>query len=146
MLKIRRRTNVNYYLSHKYYPSRPMMINYPQIYYPYRPSNYWSVNYDRPELPGVDPTIFNESAIAFQGLMREASKIINKVADSKKFATDLMAAAQQSNQSKVNQLIDTTGVNATINTSFNPDGLKITLTTDVHGSDCCQLTMVLRWR
>lgn len=138
--------NIYYYNQSSYplpaYPAhayQPVPHHYYQHHHPY-------INRPKVEYPPVDTTLFNESAVAFQLLMREADKIINKIVSSNKFATELMTAAQMSNKEKVNQLIQSTGVSNKVKTSFNPDALRLYLTADAKDSECCQLTMILRWR
>ncbi|MFS0863696.1 hypothetical protein [Fredinandcohnia sp. 179-A 10B2 NHS] len=98
------------------------------------------------KLPETDPTLFNESAISMQGLMKDASHILNHLATSKPFAKKVMAAAQASNLNEVNKLLKSTGIKSEVNTSFNPDGINLKLSSKVGSTDCCQLTIALRWR
>ncbi|MBM6619807.1 hypothetical protein [Bacillus suaedaesalsae] len=104
----------------------------------------FSVNTIR-EYPDVDSTKFSESATTFRGLMKDASKVLDRLADSKAFAHDVMSAAQLSNTIKVEQLIESTGLNSKVTPTFNPDGLTMVFHDQVEETDCCKLTMTLRW-
>ncbi|WP_156317738.1 hypothetical protein [Bacillus sp. CHD6a] len=95
--------------------------------------------------PEVDPTVFTESAESMQQLMKEASIILQKLSDSKEFATEVMAAAQEGNKEKVSQLLLSTGVHSGVKVDFNPDGINLNMTSDTEGNDCCHLTISLRW-
>ncbi|WP_449537415.1 hypothetical protein [Ferdinandcohnia sp. Marseille-Q9671] len=106
-------------------------------YYPYQ---------DHRKLPGVDPTLFNESAIQMRSLMRDASLVLAKLADSKPFAQQVMAAAQESNDQEVERLLKSTGIKAHVDTSFNPDGINLKLTSMIGNEECCHLLITLRWR
>jgi hypothetical protein len=98
------------------------------------------------QYPPVDITLFNKSAIAMQKLMKEASIVLNKIASSKNFAYKLMSAAQESKLKEVERLIQSTGVHSKVETSYTPDGINLKLSSQVEGSDCCHLTIALRWR
>lgn len=97
------------------------------------------------ELPDVDPTKFTESASTFRGLMKDASKVLNRLADSKAFAHDVMSAAQLSNAIKVEELIESTGIDSKVTPTYNPDGLTMVFHEQVEKTDCCKLTLTLRW-
>ncbi|MEH7237252.1 hypothetical protein [Bacillus sp. JJ1562] len=106
-------------------------------YYPYT---------DYRKLPDVDPTLFKESAEEMRILMKDASLILAKLADSKDFAKKVMAAAQASNDKEVDRLLKTTGIQSKVKATFNPDGLNLKLEASVAGSKSSQLTIALRWR
>jgi hypothetical protein len=89
--------------------------------------------------------MFNQSAIAMQTLMKDASILLKKLAESKEFDSKIMAAAQQSNSKEVDELIKSTGIQSKVSTSFNPDGIKLTLSSETGGAECCHLTITLRW-
>ncbi|MFC3883564.1 hypothetical protein ACFOU2_08600 [Bacillus songklensis] len=98
------------------------------------------------QYPDVDATLFTQSAISMQQLMKEASILLNKFAESKDFAYKVMSAAQKSNVKEVERLIKTTGIKSKVITTYNPDGITLKLSSKVGTSDCCHLTIVLRWR
>jgi hypothetical protein len=99
----------------------------------------------RPEYPDVDATLFNKSAATFRQLIRDASTVLDRLADSKHFAHEVMSAAQISNTSKVEELIQSTGVKSKVDTTFNPDGITMVFQDKVDDTDCCKLTMTIRW-
>ncbi|WP_139367989.1 hypothetical protein [Priestia abyssalis] len=111
---------------------------------PYRSSTLAYPNSLRPYMQ-VDPTLFNQSAITMQALMKEASILLNKLAESKEFDSKIMTAAQQSNTKEVDKLIKSTGIKSKVKTSFNPDGITLKLSSKVGGTECCHLTIALRW-
>jgi hypothetical protein len=80
-----------------------------------------------------------------QQLMKEASNILQKLADSKEFASEVMSAAQEGNKEKVSQLLESTGVHSGVEVGFNPDGINLNMTSEVEGKDCCHLTITLKW-
>ncbi|MCM3163898.1 hypothetical protein [Metabacillus litoralis] len=97
------------------------------------------------QYPEVDPTLLEQSAKSMQKLMKEASLVLNKLADSKDFATKVMSAAQQSNKKEVDKLIQSTGIKSKVNTTFNPDGINMRLSSAIGEAECCHLTIALRW-
>lgn len=77
--------------------------------------------------------------------MEQASLLINKIIQSNSFAFDLMNAAQQSNQQKVDELIHATGISIDVKTKFTPSGIQITLDNSEMEGGCCKLLIALRW-
>ena len=146
-----------FYYSYPYfYPqlfSKTVYDPYNQVigqpdYFPvsyYSVTNMLNLNGAR-QYPAVDPTLFNKSAISMQRLMKEASLVLNKLAESKDFAYKVMAAAQKSNFKEVERLIKTTGIKSKVVTTYTPDGIILKLSSKVGISDCCYLTISLRWR
>lgn len=120
-----------------YYPYvyQPNEINYP-IYYESAPLR---------QFPQVDSTFFEQSAKSMQTLMKDASIVLNKLAESKPFANKIMSAAQHSKMTEVEKLIKSTGIKSKVDTSFNPDGINMKLSSTVGDTDCCHLTIALRW-
>jgi hypothetical protein len=102
-------------------------------------------NKSKREFPDVDATMFTESAVAFRQLMRDASQVLDKLADHTTFANEVMFAAQLSDTTKVEKLIESTGINSKVITTFNPDGITLNFNAKVEDTDCCKLTMKLRW-
>ncbi|MEH7387456.1 hypothetical protein V7147_18875 [Bacillus sp. JJ1521] len=109
------------------------------------PVSYYPSPYIR-KFPEVDPTLFKESAEEMRILMRDASLILAKLADSKNFAKQVMAAAQASNDDEVNRLLKSTGIQSHVKATFNPDGLNLQLEASIAGSKSSLLTIALRWR
>lgn len=97
------------------------------------------------KLPDVDAKKFNESAITFRGLIKDASKVLDRLADSMEFAHDIMSAAQISDTLKVEKLIESTGIKSKVEPKYNPDGLTMIFHDEVENTDCCKLQMTLRW-
>jgi hypothetical protein len=102
-------------------------------------------NNTRREFPEVDTTMFTESAVVFRQLMRDASQVLDELADHKNFANEVMYAAQLSDTTKVEKLIESTGIKSKVVTTYNPDGITLTFNARVEDTDCCKLTMTLRW-
>ncbi len=98
------------------------------------------------DFPPLDVNMFNQSAIAFKNLLKDASTFLDHLADHKDFASTIMSAAQESDSKKVEKLIKSTGITSNVEPSFNPDGLTVLLIANVKGTDCCKLTMTFRWR
>lgn len=107
---------------------------YPTAYYPYYR-----------QLPDVNPSIFMESAHHMQNIMKAARDLLEKMASSRKFSLDLMNAAQKSDQQTVNALIKGTGIQIIPVATYTPDGLKLQFQSPSDSSDCCGLTLTLRW-
>lgn len=97
------------------------------------------------QYPDVDPTMFEQSAKSMQTLMQDASIVLQKLAQSKDFASKVMSAAQHSNMKEVDQLIKSTGIKSKVKTSFNPDGIHMELSSSIGQAECCHLTVSLRW-
>ncbi|MFS0822241.1 hypothetical protein [Bacillus sp. 1P02SD] len=107
--------------------------------------SYYPYTYYR-QFPAIDPTLFKESAEEMRILMKDASLILAKLADSREFAKKVMAAAQASNDQEVDRLLKTTGIQSKVKATFNPDGLNLHLEASVKGSKSSVLTIALRWR
>ncbi|MEQ6390906.1 hypothetical protein RZN22_16585 [Bacillaceae bacterium S4-13-58] len=117
--------------------------NIPPVYNSYSMNGIYSY---RPQFPEVDPTLFNESAIEMQKLLKDASVILDRLAQSKSFAQKVMSAAQESQQKEVERLIESTGVKSKVKTTFNPDGIHLLLSSSVEAGECCKLSILLRWK
>ena len=121
-----------------YYRTHPNQQNHWQGYY----YHYYNPYLYRP-YPEVDATMFTESAHEMQKLMKEASLVLDRLAESKDFAAAVMNAAQESDQHKVNELLKTAGLHTKVDVTYNPDGINLKLIED---KNCCNLTIALRWR
>jgi hypothetical protein len=95
--------------------------------------------------PTVNIQRLNTSAQRFQELLKQADLVAGKIVNSKKFAHDLMEAAQLSNTKKVEELIKSTGITMKIKTYFNPTGIRIEINNADNEGDCCNLLMTLKW-
>lgn len=130
-----------------YYQQYPQPHYYPRnTYFPVYPYLNGTYIPKYRSYPTVDPTFFTESAGAMQQLMKEASIILKKLSDSKDFASEVMGAAQEGKMEKVDQLLKSTGVHAGVKADYNPDGINLKLSSTVGETDCCHLTIALRWR
>ena len=111
-------------------------------FYPYYPT-YPQGRCNMRQFPEVDPSLFMTSAHHMQAIMRDASKLLDIMARSRKFSYDLMDAAQKSDKGKVNTLIQGTGIQTIPSVSYNPDGLRL----QFQGKpEHIQLILTLRWR
>ncbi|MFD1039634.1 hypothetical protein ACFQ3N_14690 [Virgibacillus byunsanensis] len=117
------------------------------IYPGYFHSPYWHNTYTpyRQHQP-VDPELLYESANESKKLMEDASKVLEKLSQSKEFDTKLMYAAQVSDTEEVERLIHSLGVTSEVNVNYNPDGLRLEFKSKVKEIDCCRLVVSLRWR
>lgn len=96
--------------------------------------------------PAVNPDLLYESAQVSRKLMAEASVVLEKLATSKDFDSQLMDAAQRSNNEEVNRLIRSIGIMSDVDVHYTPDGLRLEFKSHVADQECCQLTIALRWR
>jgi hypothetical protein len=96
------------------------------------------------QYPSVDISTFEHSATAFQKTVIEASTILRKFAEPQ-FAKKLMSAAQTGNQQEVDRLIKSIGVSTPVTTKYTPSGVLLTIHAQAQGSQCCTLTMYLKW-
>lgn len=119
--------------------SGPGFVPYYYFYY------YPLVNPFRRQYQEVDPAIFMSSAKHMKPLLKDAGTLLNKMADSWKFAFDLMSAAQESNQQKVETIIKGAGISLVPKITYNPDGLNLYFTSIDNQVECCHLTLQLRW-
>lgn len=100
--------------------------------------------YRHPQYPPVDISTLSHSVKAFQKITIESSKILKKLGEPE-FARRLMTAAQIGNQKEVDRLIKSIGNGTPITTTFTPSGLLLTIHAQAQGTECCTLTMFLKW-
>ncbi|MUK90747.1 hypothetical protein GMD78_20535 [Ornithinibacillus sp. L9] len=130
-----------YYVCYPY-PDRNPVYFQPAWGYPvqsYQPSF-------RQQYPDVDPDLFFQSAGVFKKLMADASIILNKLSEDEDLAYEIMDAAQKNQATRVKELIKSTGVHGDVDVDFNPDGLNLEMHSKVEDTECCKLSMALRWR
>ena len=96
--------------------------------------------------PEVNEDLFVQSASSMMGMMDDARAVVEQISNSKDFANEVMGAAQESDQSKVDALIKSTGVNSSFQAEYNPDRLKLHMASSAGEVECCKLTVILRWR
>ena len=121
---------MNYYHPYGYYPQ------------PYNQSGYW---YARQMSP-VNTDQLQQSAKQTRILMKEASLVLDKLADSKEFDKKLMTAAQASQNEEVKRLIKSIGVTSDVEVRFSPDGLRLEFISAIDEYDCCKLQIAMRWK
>ena len=85
------------------------------------------------------------SAKGMEMLMKDASHLLAEMAKSRKFSFDLMSAAQQSHDDKVEKLIKSTGLKIIPKVTYTPDGLKLHFNSGQDYNNCCELSLKLRW-
>lgn len=105
----------------------------------------WNPIQQERQYPEVDIQQLEVSVQKFQQLIKQADLLVNKLANSKEFAHDLMSAAQKSDEKKVMELIKSTGITIKVTTSFTPTGIRIILNNSKLEGDCCDLLIALRW-
>lgn len=95
--------------------------------------------------PPVNTENLHVSAERFQVLIRDARLLTDKIVSDPAFASDLMNAAQLSDQKTVDQLIQSTGISIKTKTYFSPTGIRIEFDSTEIGEGCCKLDMRLMW-
>ncbi|SFF69875.1 hypothetical protein SAMN05216353_1067 [Halobacillus alkaliphilus] len=127
------------------------------MFYPYYyPTAYWPTFYVAPSYqsqafayrtyPEVNTKLLIKSAEQMKVLLKEAEVLMDHITSSPDLAAELMNAAQQSNKSKLIQLLKASGIQSKLDTSYTPDGLNIMLCTSVGDLDCGHLKISIRWR
>lgn len=111
--------------------------------------NYYSPSYLIPQrqspFPPVNTQKFDMSARQFQKLMEQVQLFINKIVSSSQFARDLMNAAQNSDQKKVEEMIRNTDIDIHFQVSFTPTAIRIIFDNSSDQYECCQLLVGLQW-
>lgn len=125
------------------------MYIYPYYYYPYIP-NYIYNHLRYPTLrvyPPVDTHQFSGSVKSFRLLMQQGSILLDKLSEAQ-FETKIMSAAQQGNQSEVDNLIKSIGLNVPVTTKYTPSGVDFNLQTQPGQNSpisCCSLIISMKW-
>jgi hypothetical protein len=118
-------------------------LYHPCYYQPlYRNTIYWPIR----QYPPVDPNLLYQSANQSKKLMKDASMVLNKLAEAKEFDAKLMYAAETSDIEEVKRLIHSIGVTSDVDIKYNPDSIRLEFTSKEANLDCCRLLMALRWR
>ena len=123
---------------------RSVPVNYVPTPHYYDAYQQWDLSVPR-HYPQVDTGQLEESVTRFQKLIKEADLLINRLANSREFSTQLMSAAQKSDKNKVIQLIREAGVSIHVTTTFTPTGIRIILDNSEVEGGCCDLMIALRW-
>lgn len=95
--------------------------------------------------PPVNTQRLHVSAGKMLEVIRQSQLLLNKIENSSDFAHELMDAAQLSNQKKVDELIQSTGITTKVATAFTPSGIHIELDNADNAGECCKLQIALRW-
>jgi|SRR5690606_31770892 len=120
---------------------RSLYYYYPVYVYPVYP---YPKQFHR-QFPDVNTGYLHQSAQETRKLMREASIVLDQFADSEEFSKKVMDSAQKSNMNEVERLIKSLGITSDVHVNFNPDGLKLEFISKVEDTECCRLTVALRW-
>ncbi|WLR41262.1 hypothetical protein LC087_09960 [Bacillus carboniphilus] len=107
-----------------YYPVYP-----PFIPYYYRP------------FPAISPNTFIESAKTIPPYLKDLTSLAEKISSDRQYSEQLMNAAQESDQQKVDSLIQGLNLEHSIKTTYTPDGVRFEIS-----STRCRVSMSLRWR
>ncbi|KIL51806.1 hypothetical protein [Jeotgalibacillus soli] len=110
----------------------------------YYQNPYYQFPINRQQYPPVDVTTFEHSVKAFQVTVVEAGTLLKKFAEPQ-FAHRIMSAAQTGNHKEVDSLIKSIGISTPVTAKYTPDGIFLTIHAEAQGSQCCTLTMYLRW-
>lgn len=95
--------------------------------------------------PEVNATLFKSSAEKAILLMKDANLVMTKITSSTSFSSDLMAAAQQSQQKEVERLIQSAGIKKKPRITYNPDGITMNFVDYAGDKECCHIITQLRW-
>ncbi|KAB2334715.1 hypothetical protein F7731_13145 [Cytobacillus depressus] len=95
--------------------------------------------------PSVNPGSFMKSAKEMERIVKDASRLIEKMAADRNFSFELMNAAQASQNSKINSMIKSTGITHIPKVHFTPDGLILHFESAAQLQGCCGLTLNIRW-
>ncbi|WP_153722813.1 hypothetical protein [Sporosarcina cascadiensis] len=98
---------------------------------------------DTGHYPPIDTRRFQSSANEFHQLLKQSELLLTQIQQSPEFAKELMEAAQQSNQAKVDQLVASVDETITVECHYTPDGIQLKYR-DRKGV-CCVLTIGLGW-
>lgn len=88
--------------------------------------------------PPVNTEKLHISAERFQLLIRDARLLTDKIVSDPSFASDLMNAAQLSDQERVDKLIESTGIRIKTKTYYSPTGIQIEFDSTEQGESCCK--------
>ena len=106
----------------------------------------WSVSQNNPNpFPPVNTQRLHASAGKMLEVIKQSQLLINRIVDSPDFAHGLMDAAQLSNQKKVDELIQATGITSKVTSKFTPSGIHIEFDNAETLGECCKLQIALRW-
>jgi hypothetical protein len=95
--------------------------------------------------PAVNATLFRTSADKAISLMKDANLVMSKITSSDSFSSELMAAAQQSDQKEVERMIQSIGIKEKPKITYNPDGITMNFVDYAGDKECCHIITQLRW-
>jgi hypothetical protein len=96
--------------------------------------------------PPVKPGTFMEAAKVMETILRDAEKIVHRIAVSREFSVAVMNAAQESKPNAVNELLRKIGIRYIPKVSYNPDGLYLEFFGTPETNNCCHLVLMLKWK
>lgn len=114
----------------------------PDPSYPHHPGHCRDRRLYRPEYAPIDVTLFSSSVHTFQMLMQQGGILLERLRNPA-FEKQLMGYAQQGKQREVDRLIQATGLQVPVKTSFTPS--EVTFSLGDPASECCILTFAIRW-
>ncbi|MGZ9584534.1 hypothetical protein [Paenibacillus marinisediminis] len=119
--------------------TRPLSVMRPQVRGTHR-------SYERPDLfPQVDPAKLTSSTIESLEMMRQLNLLLQRIRDSKPFASQLMDAAQRGNRAEVDRLIKSAGVSRQYTINYNPQGFHLVMRQGDTEAPCCKVEITLYW-
>lgn len=116
------------------YPFYPANSNFPYPYhYPYR------------QYPPINTKLFIQSANKTLSFIKDAEKIVEKLAKSEVYSKNLMILAQQSKVKEVKKMMVDIGLKTNPEVHYTPSGLVIRFSAGANELNCCLLQMNIRW-
>ncbi|GIN88633.1 hypothetical protein J6TS2_50190 [Heyndrickxia sporothermodurans] len=121
------------------------MKHYDPRYRVYPSNLYYPYSSSLRQFPPVNTQIFVQSANKTLLFLKDAEKIVKKIATSEDFSKNLMILAQQSKLSEVTKMLIDIGLNTTPTIRFTPSGLVINFSDAYNEPNCCLLQIKIRW-
>ncbi|NOV01830.1 hypothetical protein [Paenibacillus planticolens] len=101
--------------------------------------------YEHRDYPAVDTKILSHSLTTSQHLLKDASLVIQKLADPAT-SHELMKHAQQGNQKEVDRIVRSFGSTSSVATTYSPSSVRFTIDPRTDGGvPCCEVTLSLKW-
>ncbi|GAK13714.1 hypothetical protein [Geomicrobium sp. JCM 19039] len=113
----------------------------------YRPYHFYQHNPAYRNYPPADPTMLTESVQEIQLLLQQSQTLLHAF-ENQEFSYQVINAAQQGQDEHVDHLIHAIpGFTARTNVSYTPTGIAVQLFLPAQNpqSDCCTLSMELKW-
>lgn len=139
------------YLPHYPLPGTPVHPSaYPVYQTPCICDHEWKasqqIRIPDPSYPPIDATLFHQSAMKIKPLFEEGAKLSDYIASDKEIAAEIMNAGQTGNQAELDRLVQKAGLKAKVTTKYTPDGIRFEIRDYIGQTNCCVLTMSIRWR